>query len=626
MSIWCILHHRHTGVGFCLFVFGLTRASVQISIGSTLSLLFFGERGTYPILKNHMKIRHLFFAALAIGLLSASCGKIPENGLEQPGTPEAQEVKVYFTYSLDTSVGSEMTKANSDIFKEFYNKILSTDLVAPDYDLTLTEVNTGAKYQFVGSWAGHNMVTVRTGKYKLTGTSTAQGKNLQDKCSLFFDEEIQIDATSGAISLAAKYDCFLLIFNKLSIATLQNTDGEAVEDFFDFGSYKYAFVNGALFSEANKETAHILGKYTDNAYFKIFTGKLTFEKGKYYVYNSIAGGFNIPEMEEGEPSGGTLNLSAAGTANCYLVPTLGNFSFDASVKGNGTQSVGEIASVDVLWETFNTNDTPGKGDVIQEVSINNGIVSFSTSGKQGNALIAVKNSEGIILWSWHIWVTDYNPEQDFNTFKGFENLKVMDRNLGALSKEPGVNSFGMVYQWGRKDPFLGKDPGTGSTFSATAMNTSVTTSAEYGTESYAIQNPLVFIKAKSQGGDWRNNSDNTLWGSTKTINDPCPLGWRVPDGGENGLFSNLSLNDGTFDRTKYGRTFGDIWLPAQGYLSDSGFSWWQCGVEGRYWTITAVDATHADHMSFNSSELFVTRSSPTHCSRANGIAVRCVKE
>ena len=41
---------------------------------------------------------------------------------------------------------------------------------------------------------------------------------------------------------------------------------------------------------AKKDEAYILGKYTDDAEFKIFTGNLNFEKSKYYVYNSISNG------------------------------------------------------------------------------------------------------------------------------------------------------------------------------------------------------------------------------------------------------------------------------------------------------------------------------------------------
>ncbi len=53
-----------------------------------------------------------------------------------------------------------------------------------------------------------------------------------------------------------------------------------------------------------------------------------------------------------------------------------------------------------------------------------------------------------ILWSWHIWVV----KDDIATFDA-NGFQMQDRALGAISKTAGVNSFGMMYQWGRKDPF-----------------------------------------------------------------------------------------------------------------------------------------------------------------------------
>ena len=59
-------------------------------------------------------------------------------------------------------------------------------------------------------------------------------------------------------------------------------------------------------------------------------------------------------------------------------------------------------------------------------------------------------ADGDILWSWHIWVTN----RPITTSEG-NNLQWMDRNLGALSNEIGdVANRGMLYKWGRKEPFL----------------------------------------------------------------------------------------------------------------------------------------------------------------------------
>ena len=240
-----------------------------------------------------------------LGLCFTSCSGDEANN-ETPTPPTPTEAKVCFVYTLDTSTGDMMTrgsKTNAEVFDEFYQKIKTGDLVAPSFELTLTEVSSGVVYTFKGKWNSHDLLTLRTGTYRVVGKSTAEGDNIQEKCSFTFDEQIDISMTSNVITLHAKYDCFLLIFNNDKIQTLQNFNGFTLASFFTFGTYKYAFVNNTLYDVAKKNEAYILGKYTDDAEFKIFTGNLNFEKGKYYVYNSISNGFDVPPMEEGnEPN------------------------------------------------------------------------------------------------------------------------------------------------------------------------------------------------------------------------------------------------------------------------------------------------------------------------------------
>ena len=93
------------------------------------------------------------------------------------------------------------------------------------------------------------------------------------------------------------------------------------------------------------------------------------------------------------------DLSREGTSNCYLVTAAGNYSFDATVRGNGATTEGLDAptaiagtSAAVVWQS-----APG---LISGVTLADGRISFKIAGP-GNAVIAVK--DGAILWSWHIW-------------------------------------------------------------------------------------------------------------------------------------------------------------------------------------------------------------------------------
>lgn len=230
-----------------------------------------------------------------LGLIACSS----ENELENQ---ESYYTSICFTYSIDPSIGTPMSRSvtNSNIFNEFYQKIKDGELSATNYDLTLTHVKTGAVQRVKGKWDDHIIVTLHTGTYHIEGTATAEGEYLQSRCSFTFDEQIQIDNTTSAVTLHAKYDCFLLIFSDTDIKSLKNFNGLSSSPLFTFSNYKYAFSNNRLYDDEQKDAAYLLGKYEDGTEFKIHTGNLNFEKGKYYVYNSITNGFDIPPMENGE--------------------------------------------------------------------------------------------------------------------------------------------------------------------------------------------------------------------------------------------------------------------------------------------------------------------------------------
>ena len=121
---------------------------------------------------------------------------------------------------------------------------------------------------------------------------------------------------------------------------------------------------------------------------------------------------------------------------------------------------------------------------------------------------------------------------------------MMDRNLGATSATPGdAGALGLLYQWGRKDPFPGASSISGhieakSTFNQWPRSTMF---FEGMSIDYTIQNPTKLIQGWDGRDDWLltedGSVDNTRWQAEKTIYDPCPAGYRVPDGGENGVWA-----------------------------------------------------------------------------------------
>ena len=226
--------------------------------------------------------------------------------------------------------------------------------------------------------------------------------------------------------------------------------------------------------------------------------------------------------------GTAYDLSRNGTANCYIVsPVYAEYMFNASVKGNGKESVGQIASAEVLWEThMNYDYVPlNVRDIIDTVYVDGDNVHFMLpfDAQPGNASIAVKDAYGTILWSWHIWVVDFDPDETKQTLTN--GVQMMDRNLGALNVIPGnYQSHGLTYQWGRKDPFMGAiDNGNFVTTAPANAITIESISDVNNNLQFCIQNPAVIV----DNCEW--NRSSSLWTAEKSIYDPCPDGWRVPD-------------------------------------------------------------------------------------------------
>lgn len=169
---------------------------------------------------------------------------------------------------------------------------------------------------------------------------------------------------------------------------------------------------------------------------------------------------------------GVVNLSEEGTANCYIVPTESACYFDASVKGNGNErgdgrsryistygvNIEGAAYADLAWEATYDGDKTRSTKIIAGKPIYDAEgerILLSTGECEGNALVSLHNAEGEILWSWHIWVMNDTPTTSVSVYGEDSTLEWMDRNLGALNNRIGdISNRGMLYQWGRKEPFL----------------------------------------------------------------------------------------------------------------------------------------------------------------------------
>jgi uncharacterized protein (TIGR02145 family) len=211
---------------------------------------------------------------------------------------------------------------------------------------------------------------------------------------------------------------------------------------------------------------------------------------------------------------------------------------------------------------------------------------------------------------------------------------MMDRNLGATSATPGdIGAFGLLYQWGRKDPFMGICAKSENTFAA-STGTWNTISGEK-TIDWAEENPTTFIT----GNDWcvATSIGLYLWkDDSKTLYDPCPVGYRVPKGGNDGFWATAlgtssSTSTGTkWDSTNSGRhwTLANgttaAWYPAVGYRSYNSGVLDFVGSNGYYWSASPhpSDRSRAYYLNFYNGNV-----NPAYDHlRSYGHSVRCVKE
>ncbi len=315
----------------------------------------------------------------------------------------------------------------------------------------------------------------------------------------------------------------------------------------------------------------------------------------------------------------------------------------------------------------------------------------------GNAVVALydnANSGGRILWSWHIWVTDYLPDGSKNYNLGINSkasvaggevhtygekykqasdkmgggpLRVMmDRNLGATgvlydlptTKAQNYPTYGLFYQWGRKDPFPKASDEAGDKDTETQEYTQLTyradgtTVTDYPTLTQgpvtlaeAMRNPQTFYydEQDSEYTDWTTERSDALWGdgAVKSPYDPCPKGWRLAPGEawddfgdvwktgnyvDAGFYKNSTWTKQDVDlggAVYYGGTAGAVkaFYPVPGNRVYFHGAFWGVGYVGYAWSSSAVNG-RGDELCFNYNKIY----RHNYSERAYGCQARCIQE
>jgi uncharacterized protein (TIGR02145 family) len=251
---------------------------------------------------------------------------------------------------------------------------------------------------------------------------------------------------------------------------------------------------------------------------------------------------------------------------------------------------------------------------------------------------------------------------DENTFT-IGGVTMMNHNLGADTNNEGKTdkdnigrSYGMYYQWGRKEPLVGPNDWNFSLnyddvlYDYNDYNTYIgyVKSSEGGSIEWTNENPNnVVIGNPDNDFDWLNNGhDDALWSATnKTNNDPCPAGWHVP-GIE--LFETITIaaaddammwedaqkmygwwledtatGDAHFFSAAGRRNYLDGRLDNMNTNEELPVPW-----SGYYWSAT-TDGNYAKALYFNlntNTRTWNGIETARSMQRANAMPVRCVRE
>lgn len=195
-------------------------------------------------------------------------------------------------------------------------------------------------------------------------------------------------------------------------------------------------------------------------------------------------------------------------------------------------------------------------------------------GAMGNVVIGVRKTTGSrndYLWSWHLWITDYNPDQAANSgwqtgkyiysvdggeihrYKGsawntkYKDKYIMDCNIGAITNHPedpkdaDRNRFcrGLFWQYGNKNPIPHISTNIYNINGVQLVRSDLfTTTKEQASAIYQmVKKPCtIFVGQLASYNHWCEDYNYRTWynptwytpgPSGKTLFDPSPAGWKL---------------------------------------------------------------------------------------------------
>lgn len=323
-------------------------------------------------------------------------------------------------------------------------------------------------------------------------------------------------------------------------------------------------------------------------------------------------------------------------SNCYILkPGTGTVEIPvAFANADGKMRLTESTTVGAKLVWADRTDVIDENIMITGTGKNT-LLNVSAHN-EGNAVVVAYDANSMKpIWTWHIWVTDYDPnyvgDQETNNNRIF-----MDRNLGALTDDPtSIDVYGLLYQWGRKDPFPGAESFniadqsyTGKPlygYGGNPVLISYTEITEQTTHDETLVAPLTFFTNHNHPHNWHQNGANNLWSDNgeKTPYDPSPEGWKVPESGKgpDSPWYGYAIDNGGWDNSGGRLFYGHTYYPAAGARTYADGSFFDVSRRCYVWSATAAGF-----------QAFCLNFGPTSVAtdatfyKGNAYPVRCVKE
>ena len=173
--------------------------------------------------------------------------------------------------------------------------------------------------------------------------------------------------------------------------------------------------------------------------------------------------------------------------------------------------------------------------------------------------------------------------------------------------------------------------------STTVWPSAVSKTSETCTLQYVTSNPMTFIKGSGSVG---SEPFGYSWSSSKSITDPCPPGWKVPNGGSASLWANAGIQsrNGWIEKGSYWLDILSPYTNSSSYAKTSYYDSWSGTLSSpswnstnfTYWSNTSLSNTEASsfyvYFQTGDDDNYLTINTNYSTTKTYGYPVRCCKE